>query len=156
MKKVNELGRKVFHYRMAGDDIYDIADRLGVTIPIAMRAFREYANVVARDGDPEDRRAAVELEVTRLDTLMQAWWQDATVGGDVRAAKIVLDTIVTRAKLQQLDKADVSDPQILQQVLIVGQNQAEFIKALQEGRALGRGPDDNEIVEGTVEQELTL
>ena len=36
MKRVNELGRKVFHYRMAGDDIYDIAEKLGVTIPIAM------------------------------------------------------------------------------------------------------------------------
>jgi hypothetical protein len=142
---------------MAGDSLYDIAEHLGVTVAVATKAYKAYSTAAARDGDPHDRTIATEVELARLDELMKAYWLDATQGGDKAAAKVVLDTINARIKLQKLDQLEARDGATLHQILVIGQNQAEFIRSLESGRkALAGPPPDNEIVSGTVEEELGL
>jgi hypothetical protein len=150
-----ELGEKVFHYRMAGDSIEEIADRLKMKPQTISRSLEAYNRYVAEER-AHDKDSAAELELARLDRLIQCWWLDATQGQDFRAAQTVLAAIDRRVKIQHLDQLDASNPTDLQQILVIGQSQADFIRALEAGRrpALGSAETDNGIVPGTVEAEL--
>jgi hypothetical protein len=151
-----ELGQKVFYYRQAGEKMTDIGDLLGVSVPVVRRAYQAFIEHCRDVGALEPRDIATELELQRLDEIIKNFWIEATIGQDAIAARTVMTAIMNRAKIQRLDQLDVGDQAAVQQILVVGQSQAEFLRALQSARQpeLAGAQTDNEVVAGTVEEEL--
>lgn len=92
-----ERRTQVLSLRRAGGALRDIAVQLRTSEATVRRDLRQaLAALVAeeRDGAAELRA----LEGARLDALQLAHWK-AAIGGDVKAAHLVLDIMVQRARL---------------------------------------------------------
>lgn len=173
-ESVLELQRVVYHYRMAGETIDAIAEKLSLTVNQVVKYHRAYMVHLARAQEAEGVEHGKMLELDRLDTLMRAHWpyatesheQDVVVGTgrnqhverivmppDLAAAKMVLDVIKQRAKLKGWEVADPVDNATVQNILIVGTNQKAYLEAMLAGRAeaLDSAHPDN-VLEGEVEE----
>jgi hypothetical protein len=68
-----------------------------------------------------------------LDALQSGFWQKAMAGDD-KSATVVINTIIQRSKLQGLDQIDPRDTHAVTNILVLGEDRAAFIEALQQGR----------------------
>jgi len=65
-----------------------------------------------------DKQELVALETARLDALMDAHWDAATLSANTRSADVVLKTIDRRAKLQGLEEHDDSTVTVATTVVV--------------------------------------
>src|SRR5215831_16673960 len=75
---------------------------------------------------------AVNAEVSRLDRLQAAYWEDA-IGGDLPSAQFCLRVIQERSKLQGLENPQ-ANIQTQMNTLVIGGTQEEYIAALRRAR----------------------
>jgi hypothetical protein len=91
---------KVLELRRAGDTWERIASIVGyANASGAQKAYRRVVVRVQRESVDEIR----DMELDRLDRLQRAYWTDAIVNHDRRAAELVLKVMDRRAKLLGLD-----------------------------------------------------
>lgn len=171
---VEDLQRIVYHYRMAGETVDSIAEKLNIRINQVVKYHRAYMVRLAKAGEIESVDHAKLMELDRLDTLMRAHWpmatedwtEDVLVGSgphqhleavtrppSERSARLVLDVIKQRARLRGWDVTEAVDAGTVQNILIVGNNQKAYLEAMLAGRqhALDSGHTDN-VLEGETEE----
>lgn len=147
-----DIYERIYHYRLAGESIHDIAKRFGITPGRAGHMFREFVTELAKLSDQGTRQTMVSLELDRLDQLQKAHWEMAKIGDD-KATKTVLEIMKHRAKLLGLEQLSPTDALTVHSVLVVGTNTASFLESLESGRKrLSSGDPDNDI-EGELELE---
>lgn len=174
------LEERIYHLRVGGLSITEVAKRTGVTRIEAATLFQRFMVELSKASALEDRDATLQLELDRLDRLHDAYWHSATstheamvqvgkgadaymekveVDPDKDAAKLVLEISKQRAKLAQLETLPPGDATVVANVLVLGNDTAAFIESLRAGReqhTLTSGHQDNEVVEGTVEAEMEV
>lgn len=172
---VEDLQRSVYHYRMAGETVDAIAEKLNLRINQVVKYHRAYMVRLAKAGEIENVDHAKLMELDRLDTLMRAHWtmatedhtEEAVVGTgptqhievlnrppSERSARLVLDVIKQRARLRGWDVTEAVDTGTVQNILIVGNNQKAYLEAMLAGRnqALDSAHPDNDL-EGEIEED---
>lgn len=83
----------------------EVAKRIGYADGhVAHLAVNAFLQKAALEQAPEHRRAALDLEVQRLDSVQAAHWEAATTGHDYKAANVVLRVITKRCALLGLDR----------------------------------------------------
>lgn len=152
----DEVAKQVWHLRKGGMGWEDIRDRVAedygsvLTLRQIADMYRDYLVVVTQMFSPEDRKQELAIELERLNDLHGAFWTHA-LAGDKDAAKVVLDVARSRHKLLGLDLADAANKSVQQAVLIIGDDKAEWIAALANGRNQhslpGPAGDDGEDTE---------
>ena len=90
--------REIVEWRIEGLTWRQIAERVNMSVA---GAFKAYNRAMVRTLKPATEELR-ELELDRLDTLQQTYWQPA-VAGNMRAADFILRVIDKRAKLLGLD-----------------------------------------------------
>lgn len=173
------LGERVYHLKVGGLSMMEISVRLKTPIMDCAREFRAFQLNLVKVADLETRPQAVAMEMDRLDRLQSAHWKAATEDHDelvtigrgdqatsvmvtkppsIDAAKMVLAVMAQRAKLNGWDQLPPDDQAVTQTILVIGQNQAEYIAALQEGRrpALASADPDNDVEGQVVGEELDV
>jgi len=133
-----ELALKVYHAKLAGYSIHRIAMDFDITEDDAVRAFNYYRT--SRNTTSMDREEAKLLELDRLDDLTTTFHPMAK-SGDTSAANTVLKIMDSRAKLLQFDAIDPSNRHGAANIIILGEDRASFMEALQQGRY---GVEDSE------------
>ena len=160
-----DLAKKVYHYRMAGESIPDIAEKLGLDLRTTAKLQRAYSKRLIRY-DASTTTKAMELD--RMDALMASHWpiatqhhqREAVVGSgpnahiemitappDVQSAKLVLEVIKQRSRLMGWDVPDPVDHNTIQNILIVGNSQREFLEALEAGRQTQENVLEGQVIE---------
>ena len=148
-----DIRERIYHYRIAGESIAEIATRFGIGKARCATLYRQFTTELATVADRGGRASLVQLELDRLDQLQRAQWSMASLG-DEKAAKMVLEIMKHRAKLLGLEELPPTDVSVVRSVLVVGNDTASFLASLEQGRKpqLASGDPDNEI-EGEVEME---
>ncbi|HPJ18860.1 MAG TPA: hypothetical protein PLQ14_06880 [Actinomycetota bacterium] len=122
-----ELARKALVLRRAGFDLFEIAQRLKVTEHKAASATRNALEAAALMVSLAERRELLNLEVTRLDALQAAVWDDAMTG-DVRAVEAALKLVQARSKLLGLD----TDQSATSTTVVVAGDTQTYIETLKQ------------------------
>lgn len=144
LAKYDERDAAVYHLRRGGLSFPEIADRLDLSYSEVMTSYLAFQKKAIAEFGSEERKSMTMLEVDRLDTLQRAVWDQAMMG-DQKAIATVLQIINTRTKLLGLDQLTIQDTATLQNVLIIGEAQKDFIDALNNGRKkLTSPPIDDE------------
>jgi hypothetical protein len=152
------VAQKVYHMRQIGMDWAQIQEHLvahnyvehAPSVDELRYTLRSYTMSMATYMGAGDRELLLAMELSRLDKLQSAYFEDATKG-DLRAAQMVLNIMAQRAKFTGMDQLNAQDKQVLASVLIVGGDRKAYIEALESGRAqlmAGQLPDDEEELEG--------
>jgi hypothetical protein len=117
--------------RRTGADWPEVATTVGYADGrVAHLAVNAYLQKVALEQAPEHRRAALELEVARLDALQAAHWEAATAAGDLKAAHLVVKIIMQRSALLGLDHAaDAAKNPI--HTIVIGGTSEDYIAGLE-------------------------
>ena len=130
--------QRVYHLRRAGHSFYDIGMFIGVSMEQAAEYYRVYMVEIQRHMGMEEHQMHVALELARLDELQSAFWDDAVINKDIKAADEILKIMSQRARYLGLEKI-APTPDKINQILLVTGSQREFIDALRAGQAGNRG-----------------
>jgi hypothetical protein len=152
------VAQKIYHMRQIGMDWAEVQEHLvahnyvesAPSVDELRLILRQYTLSMATYMGAGDRELLLAMELSRLDKLQSAYFVQATEG-DLRAAQMVLNIMVQRAKFTGMDQLNVQDKQVLASVLIVGGDRRAYIEALETGRAqlmAGQLPDDEDELEG--------
>jgi hypothetical protein len=148
----DQLASMVYHLRKTGLSFVDIRHKLlddqGTSPGVVDLAtlYRGYLMRSAKLFGPDERQIVLGMELDRLDSLQSAVWAQAQAG-DLKSIEIVLKIMGHRSKLTGLDQLDTRNQQIMQTVLIVGDDKVKFLEALESGRAqimTSPGQDDDD------------
>lgn len=115
---------EAYQLRISGMGYREIAQRTGYSNEATCYAgVKNYIEKSKKDYIEKKREELLDMELARLDTLQQAWWQPATMGDD-KAAQIVLKIIAQRAKFFGLEQpAQLSTGGGQGMVLVLGDGQ---------------------------------
>lgn len=133
------LSKVIWHYRktgMAWDDIQQaIHSDHGVELEVSQlhSLYRNYRQVLSEMYGPEDREMERGMEIERLNEMQHAWW-DIAMAGSEKGATLVLNVMKQRHRLLGLDMPDASDPNVTNNVLVIGESKQAWIDALAAGR----------------------
>jgi len=130
-----------YQLRLAGHDWPQVAQKLRYKSGHA--AEKDVHNWLYRANEKRTREGfirtreamhndAVNAEVSRLDRLQAAYWEDA-IGGDLPSAQFCLRVIQERSKLQGLENPQ-ANIQTQMNTLVIGGTQEEYIAALRRAR----------------------
>jgi hypothetical protein len=110
---IEEARTRVWDLHVRGLQPDAIAEVTGYRPARVTQALHAGARVRRRSWTRADVEHARELELSRLDSMLSAWWQAGAGGTDVYAAPIILRIVELRSKLLGLDKppapAELSD-----------------------------------------------
>lgn len=137
--------RRAYQMRLGGQSVSDIAVALNVTAKEVNDMVRRERRGIQQFVTEEERKDLADLEASRLDALLAAYWNSALTG-DVKDAEFVLKVISQRIKLNRLDQTLDADQ--TKAVLITGASKEEFLEIL---RVAQEQPTD--ILEGEVVEE---
>jgi hypothetical protein len=109
----------------------EVARIVGYDSPAAARVeTTRWLTSVAVNGSIERREEILELELERLDSLLNAVW-DQAMDGDTKAVDSALKVINTRAKLLSLDQLTATSvTQNFNTVVVDGSSSKDFISQL--------------------------
>lgn len=125
------LQERVFDLRRRGLNIPEIADHLEITTDEAVVYYNDYRLRMA--AAPRKREDLRDLYDSRYEHLISIWYPLAE-DRDPEATKIVAGLMKEAVKIHQLDALDPADAGVTQNILIIGEDKAAFIEALQAGR----------------------
>lgn len=125
--RVSARHRQLAALRMAieGRSYDEIAEELGFA---GRGAAWKAAQTALQRHEASDVKDLRLLENARLDGLLSAYWS-AAIGGDVRAADLVLKVIAARSKLMGLDAPERQTADRSPQTIVVGSND-DYLSAL--------------------------
>lgn len=136
-----ELLRYIWHSRKIGFSWDKIADSVNSDYhtsfgPREIAAmYRVYMADLNDVYGPEERTQDLGMEIARLDELQAAWYEAAMV--DEKAATLVLNLMKQRHRLKGLDAMDISDRNMVANVLVIGDDKQQWIEALAQGKNRG-------------------
>jgi len=155
----DSLHTAIWHMRKMGmswdaisDEISSQYEDVQVSPTQVASAYRHYMAQMTQLYGPEERTQTLALELERLNDLQNAAWPMA-MRGEKDAIKSVLDVMKQRHRILGLDQADGSDPNVVNNVLVIGEDKAAWLEALAHGKGDGPvslpGPtrDDEEDIE---------
>lgn len=141
----DNFAERVYHYKRAGEDFAEIAERLELTTSQVVNYYRAYMRGIVAEYSLNEREYIVATELDRLDKMMQPFYAAATVG-DKEGAETTLKIMSHRMKLLRLDQPTPDELSRNTQVIVVTGTKEEFEEALRAGRQLkqvaGSGGDD--------------
>jgi len=108
----------VLTLRLRGKTVDQIADGLGIGVDATRTMISAATRAAAAALSTYDKQELVALETARLDALMDAHWDAATLSANTRSADVVLKTIDRRAKLQGLEEHDDSTVTVATTVVV--------------------------------------
>lgn len=118
-----------YQMRIGGKLPSEIAKELDIQyVDDVYRMFAERYQHDAAYLTDQDRKNILAMELVRLEALQAAVWPAAMMG-DPKSVDSALRVIATRAKITGLELADPVSQKNL--VLIMGEKEADYIKALQ-------------------------
>jgi hypothetical protein len=124
---------QIYHAKLAGFTIPEIAERFEMNTDEVISMYNSYRRKVAEFPSTKDREEALALEIDTLNHIQSAFYEQAA-SGDAKAAEIVLKYAMARTKLKQLDQVDPRDSAATTNILIVGNEREAFLQALAQGR----------------------
>ena len=125
-----DKGYSAYQLKKAGHTWDEIATIVGYgSGKVAAVETRRYITESAAIISIEQREEILNLELDRLDALLNAVWNQA-MEGDTRAVDSALKVINTRAKLLALDTISTSGTVTNNTVVVTG-NTEDFIRSLQ-------------------------
>lgn len=97
-----ELARRAHQMRRAGADMFDIARALKISRNKAHTLMRTAMDIGRSMVDSMEYREMLDLELSRLDALQMAVWDNA-MAGDTRSVEATLKVMALRSKLLGLE-----------------------------------------------------
>lgn len=97
----------------------------GTSCKMAVQAWLQQAALTESE---EERQLAFAEEISRLNRLQMEWWDEATSGKNLDAAKFVLQVIAYRSKLRNLEKPVTERD--TGQVLVIAGSEEEYVSKL--------------------------
>jgi len=114
--------------RLRGTPWDVIAQQVGYASgAVAMMETRRYISKLSLYVDHEQRQEALQMELARLDTLQESYW-DAAVTGDLQSFDRVLKVMVHRAKLLGLDTT--TDSKTTNTTIVVTGDTSQYVDRL--------------------------
>lgn len=149
------IGEFVYHHRMIGSSWADISREVSKAThqDFSPRDIYYYYNrfidEVSEYAPANSTEQSLLIENDRLDRLQAALWPGAMQGDD-RAVNAIVKVMGHRSKINGWDKVDLSQKFNHANVLIVGENQKDWIDALSQHHQVTSGVrDDGEEEEVT-------
>ena len=136
-----DAAAQAYHLRVAGKDFTEIAADLDISVPQAVKMYRDFQMDLLRDVGLDTREQAQYLELERLDRMMLPFFA-AACEGDKEGADVALKIMALRMKLLRLDQPMPTDDGVKVQTIVVTGTREEFVAALSEGRMAGIAQDD--------------
>lgn len=127
-----QQARRAYELRQQGKSWWAVAEELGVSESLARQRVDDAITAAVAMADDQEKRALLAMEVGRMDALQEAYWATA-VGGDVRAAELVLKISAQRAKLLGLD--NIGSAATSTHTVIVQGTSPQYIEALRRAAA---------------------
>lgn len=121
---------RAYQLHRSGMDWEEVAEKIGyASVMSAQVEVRQYITRAAVQMDNAKKEEVLHLELSRLDALQSAVWDDA-MGGDTKAVDSVLKIINTRAKLLGLDMVAQNSGNVTNNTVVVTGNTEDFIQSL--------------------------
>lgn len=139
LRVVDDPAWEAYQLRLKGWSPAEITKKgkLGYSSPADVtKAINARVKLEARKMDSDERDTVLMIMLDQCDALIKAYW-DLAVNGSVNDAKLVLDTIKTKAHLAQVDLPDASS--MGQTVLVVSGDETDYVRALRGGHASENG-----------------
>lgn len=129
---VFEPAYEAHQLRIRGVAWADVAAATGYSsASSAIMAVQAYLQKATLAMSAERQKLALETELARLDALHERWWP-AAMGGDEKAANVILKISQQRSKLERLDDEDKSKSGGTKTIVIqAGASEVEYVSALQ-------------------------
>jgi hypothetical protein len=125
-----DKGYAAYQLKKAGHHWNDIATMVGYASGnVAAVEVRRYITECATILSKEQREEVLSLELDRLDSLLNAVWDNAMTG-DTKAVDSALKVINTRAKLLGLELLTQTSGNVTNNTVVVTGNSEDFIKSL--------------------------
>ena len=125
-----DKGYSAYQLKKAGHDWNEIAKIVGYANgKVAAVEVRRYVTEVATILTKEQREEVLSLELDRLDSLLNAVWDNAMTG-DTKAVDSALRVINTRAKLLGLELLSQTAGNVTNNTVVVTGNTEDFIRSL--------------------------
>lgn len=132
------VGQRVYHLRKTGlawHRVVEELEQVGVSLSLSrvVGVYRDYMKSITQAWGPNEREAHLAMELERLDELQFGLWQQAMIG-DTKSVDTLLRLMAQRQKLLGLDVLQSTDKQVINTLLVVGEDQKTFVEALTNGR----------------------
>lgn len=127
---MGDKGLQAYELKKQGKSWEDIARIVGyASANMAYIETRRYITECAVTKSREDREAVLEMELSRLDALLDAVWDNA-MQGDTKAVDSALRVINTRAKLLSLDQLTATQQTVQHNTVVISGNKEDYISTL--------------------------
>jgi hypothetical protein len=120
------IARAALVMQRQGKTLWEIADALGLSQSHTASAIRTALGEAQTLVDEASKRELLSLELSRLDALQSALWQEA-MAGDTKSTDSILKIITMRAKM--LGLVDTTDTATSRTVVVTGDS-TSYIEAL--------------------------
>lgn len=128
----NSNAYKAHQLRVSGMSWTDIAPLTGYSSAKSAEVeVRRYLGRAAEMLSAEERAHALDLEMTRLDALLNAIW-DQAMDGDVKAVDSCLRVISTRSRLLGLENPIATGTVTHNTVVVTGATTEDYVQKLQQ------------------------
>lgn len=127
-----KVARKAHQMRQGGMSWWDIAENLKISEGAAKKAVAELIAEAAATVDYYEKRDVLAMELSRLDALQSAVWEEA-MEGKIHAVQAALAIMDRRAKWLGFAEPEVKT-NVTSNTIIVPGNTKDYIQALQQVR----------------------
>jgi hypothetical protein len=129
----DDTDKKIYHFKRAGLSFEEIAERLELTVPDAIRGYRAYMVDMVSEYSLQERDHIIAMELARLDEMMIPFYVQGTEG-DKEGAEVTLKIMAQRMKLLRLDQPSPDELAKTTQVIVVTGGKEDYERALRAGR----------------------
>lgn len=127
---VGEKPAAAYDLRKQGKTWEEVASIVGyASKTVAQVEVKRYLTETATKMDAEERERILTLELDRLDSLLNAVW-DQAMTGDTKAVDSAIKVINTRAKLLSLETLSQSAGTVTNNTVVVTGDTHDFIRSL--------------------------
>jgi hypothetical protein len=125
-----DKGEQAYELKKQGYSWAKVAEVVGFSSPSsAFHEAKRYLTKIGVTKSQAEREEVLELELERLDSLLNAVW-DQAMTGDTKAVDSALKVINTRAKLLSLDQLTAVQTTVTNNTVVIPSSREEFIATL--------------------------
>lgn len=125
-----EKGEKAYELKKQGKSWAEVAQIVGYnSAEIAYVEAKRYITSIGAEQSIQKREEALELELARLDSLLNAVW-DLAMEGDTKAVDSALKVIGMRTKLLSLDQLTAVQSTVTHNTVVVNGTKEDFLQTL--------------------------
>jgi hypothetical protein len=127
---MGDKGEQAYQLKKSGKSWAEVARIVGYNSPGAAAVeAKRYLTQIGVTRSQAEREEVLELELERLDSLLNAVW-DSAMTGDTKAVDSALRVINTRAKLLSLDQLTTTQTTVTHNTVVIPSTREEFISTL--------------------------